>query len=547
MKKITLLTSLIILSLSVNSYGQELGPMGKRARTLLKLNPTLSSYCELSPCKVIPDPTRLDFRMQMADYRATYPENITNNQSDELQNNIKEDVIEDLAILEKEVSPTAPYITESETYSNATCNYEYTPEQLEQIKASEQAYKDNLLNTENSNLEIEKEHLPIYTKVKRASMNVLNEQNIPEEQTAAYTDYDSSELVPGVTSPVVAADKIQEISPEFCVYPNIDVSRSVEEENEFVSQKMTERHDGNAWRKIYYEEDAQKENFAVNEASSDAYKAISESQKLRKQFKDVFRKTDIVNDGKAEIYSVREDKSLDDAGLNYPDNTMLVEYTPNDVIDVVIAANKTTDIRLKEYEKVTDITVGSQDGLIIEGYKDSRKQHSHITIKPYEDDIKTVLRVTTNFSKYQFQLVSGTPETYNPFVLFKLSNDSHMPFNPQIGERLGAATLRRTRHERKPIEVQEPDELNFNFTTKGKKYLPKYIWDDGRFTYVLLPKSAYNHEIYILGFVGDKAQQIREYEIQDDFMKIYGTWSKLRFKIDNQDLDIVNNEYIPEH
>ncbi len=457
----------------------------------------------------------------------------------------------------------APIVVEKEirndgVYSTATLNnFEYTLEQLEQIRQSQLNVQDiqrqdAIIPKPEALGQTAKQDYPIYNEVVYESMAVnCQPENLSEDKIASY------DLMPGITRYDDAVDTIRDITPElqesYAAAPSEIANLSDSED--FALRKTSEQHNGEAWNKIYKEEH-EKENFTVNSPDSPdknkSSKTINESQRLRKEFdnllKDKVTKKISPKPDTGDDFNIREDASLNEANLlNFPENTLHLIHKDNEIFNVIVAVNQETNIRLKEYEKVLDITVGCQDGLTIEGYKDIDNKHSHIVIKPYEDGIATMLRVTTNFSRYQFRLESGAAENYNPYVLFQLNTVSDMPFNPQIGDRQSAATLKRTRYEKKPIEVQEPDELNFNFTTKGKKYLPKYIWDDGRFTYVLLPKSAYNHEIYILGFVGDKAQQIREYEIQDDFMKIYGTWSKLRFKIDNQDLDIVNNEYIPEH
>ena len=110
--------------------------------------------------------------------------------------------------------------------------------------------------------------------------------------------------------------------------------------------------------------------------------------------------------------------------------------------------------------------------------------------------------------------------------------------------RTGAAVLKRTRHEKRPIEVADPSDLNFSYTTKGKKYCPKYIWDDSHYTFLLFPQAVYKQDIYILACTNDNVQQLREYEIQDEFMKLPGTWSKLKFFIGKHSLMIENENFI---
>ena len=110
--------------------------------------------------------------------------------------------------------------------------------------------------------------------------------------------------------------------------------------------------------------------------------------------------------------------------------------------------------------------------------------------------------------------------------------------------RTGAAVLKRTRHEKRPIEVVDPSDLNFNFSVKGRKFLPKYVWDDGHYTFLLFPQAAYKQDIYILACTNDNVQQLREYEIQDEFMKLPGTWSKLKFFIGKHSLMVENEDFI---
>lgn len=526
----------------------------------------VAKYISVHNHKYIPRPDRLGFQEVMI--VPSYQEEPKKNVEVAIQKAIEqreqmeqEPVVykkKQQQILETEnIVSVEPAPQTADIYSSATLHdFSYTPEQLEQIRQSQvNIQSNNFINTvepviPETNVITEQvtEDFPVYHEVAYESMAVnYQPQNLPQDKIASY------DLMPGITRYDDAVDAVRDVSPElqgnYAAAPSENTNFSDGED--FALRKTSEQHNGDAWNKIYQEEH-DKENFTVNSPDKNkSSKTINESQRLRKEFdnllKDKVAKKISPKPDTGDDFNIREDASLNESNLlNFPENTLHLIYKDNEIFNVTVAVNQTTNIRLKEYEKVLDITVGCQDGLTIEGYKDIDNKHSHIVIKPYEDGIKTMLRVTTNFSRYQFRLESGASENYNPYVLFQLNTVSDMPFNPQIGDRQSAATLKRTRHEKKPIEVQEPDELNFNFTIKAKKYEPKYVWDDGHYTYVLLPKTAYNHEIYILGFLGAKAQQIREYEIQDDFMKLYGTWSKLKFIINGQDVVIDNNEYIPE-
>lgn len=533
---------LILLAASIGSpiYAAErpIGPMGRRARELLSQNPFSQYYQDAHGFS---SPSSKQHREPTAPVPA-----LKTNQ----------------AIAYSEI--TDEYIVvnvDRKIMAQNKDSFDFEP--VEVIETSPDVVTEEIVplhekiaaaEPEPRNVPVKKiETMPVYTEVRTANLNLLNPQpTAADEQAYIYdsssiSDYEytpeqleqikaaqqtaSNHLNNFRQSGVIHHEQIQ-VQPKFC-----STTTSAPANDYSLETKSS----GESLRKS---RKSKKEDLSINEEKAAIASELKESQKLREQLKDLMNLSDRKNyQGQTETFAVREDKSLNETVLNFPENTLYIDFNQQKTVNVIVSIDKVTDIRLKEYEKVTDITVGTQDGLSIEGYKDKEDKHSHITIKPYDNGIDTTLRVTTNYSHYQFILKSGKPEEYNPYVLFKLGDNQHI-LSDTLGDR-ESAKLRKTRQAKNPIEVAEPDELNFNYTVKGKKYVPKHIFDDGRFTYVLLPKVAYEKGIYILGILDDKVQQIREYELQDEFMKIYGTWTKIRFRIEEHQLELINNEYIP--
>lgn len=409
-------------------------------------------------------------------------------------------------------------------YSTETLSQEYTPEQWEQIKASMQAEPapsvQNFVSRDADNSTLTPSPIVTHDGKSLFKKNIVqsteNQRNwdnrtIYEEVTCSNMNlhYDKQEkLAFGNYRKADVLDIIHTAEPELDVKVNF-TSSAVNPVNDRVLtasrvQKAKDRME--------------------NKQDKETVSVISESQKLRKELE----KLELGGNNDREEY--------------LSDNVAPIQ---RETINISVCIDRETDIKFNQFDIITDLFLEDKEGLFVDTYKDG-EDIPHVVIIPSANNIDTILKIVTDNETYVCTLKSTSESGYMPSVNIIPSQKKTERYQ-EVADIAGSAELKRSRQENKPIMVQNPDEMNFDYITEGngKKLDPKMIWDDGRFTYLLFPKNVYKYEINIMGMLNSKISHIREFLIQDDFMKIYGTWEELIFKVNDATIKITNNGFIP--
>jgi type IV secretion system protein VirB9 len=171
----------------------------------------------------------------------------------------------------------------------------------------------------------------------------------------------------------------------------------------------------------------------------------------------------------------------------YDNRIRTFTYSPEVVYNLHCAVGMTTQIALEPGEGlIEDPHIGDSIQWRVSGGP------TNIYIKPVRPDLTTSLSLVTNKRIYQFQLFSGPVSNYEQMVSFRYPQD-------EMRLRLREKQAQEEAQQRQATEVAQkssqlvsmklnPTDLAFNYTVKGDApFRPENVFDDGRFTYLLMP------------------------------------------------------------
>ena len=135
-----------------------------------------------------------------------------------------------------------------------------------------------------------------------------------------------------------------------------------------------------------------------------------------------------------------------------------------------------------------------------EGYS-SGSRRQYLILKPTKGAVRAILTAFTNKRFYSIQLVPD-PENYTPVLSFRFPDEELEAVRARIEEQRHkaresqaiASAARKAVIERTGVETSKglvaAGDLNFGYLIAGKAgFAPQRIYDDGRQTYIELPRS----------------------------------------------------------
>ncbi|RYZ90871.1 MAG: P-type conjugative transfer protein TrbG [Proteobacteria bacterium] len=181
---------------------------------------------------------------------------------------------------------------------------------------------------------------------------------------------------------------------------------------------------------------------------------------------------------------------------------------------VICAPLMMCDIELQAGEQVRDIGVGDKPRWIIRPAVSGQgaNEVTHVTVKPTEAGLTTILMITTNRRTYRIKLVSHE-SNWMPFIGFTYQSDMDSEWQNYFS--------RTSAHVEKttiPETREKSDNLNFDYEMTGSaRWKPVRIYNDGLKTYIQMPKSMSQTEAPALLILGtDGSQQLVNYRLKQD-------------------------------
>lgn len=204
------------------------------------------------------------------------------------------------------------------------------------------------------------------------------------------------------------------------------------------------------------------------------------------------------------------------AGLVTDRRIKMVEYDPNNVVQVNTHYGFTTTIELAEDEEVTlNPVIGKSAGWQV------LSQKNYIYLKPMADadvDDTTDLNVVTNKHTYNFLLYAtsakDTSSSQTFMIKFKYPEDN---LKSMLGS--SEATYNLIDH------FGNPEEVNQEYSFKGDRTIaPIKAEDNGKFTLLLFKKGTPIPAILAVDFGGKESQV--NFRLQGDYVVIEGVYQQ---------------------
>ena len=212
-------------------------------------------------------------------------------------------------------------------------------------------------------------------------------------------------------------------------------------------------------------------------------------------------------------------------------------YSPDVVYNLHCAVGMTTQIALAPGEGlIEDPHIGDSLQWRVSGGP------TNIYIKPVRPDLTTSLSLVTNKRIYQFQLFSGSTSNYEQMVSFRYPVDEMRLKLQEQEQKQQIATLQAEAAAQKQAPLASlkinPENLHFGYEVKGDAaFRPENVFDDGRFTYLLMPHLQDLPAAFLVDAEGNLT--LVNYVRRGNYLVIERVASRLALKLGKAQIDII--------
>lgn len=186
---------------------------------------------------------------------------------------------------------------------------------------------------------------------------------------------------------------------------------------------------------------------------------------------------------------------------------------------VICAPLMVSDVELQAGEFVNNVVMGDTVRWQVSLARSGSPEAAHLIIKPLDAGLETMAVITTDRRVYHIQ--------------FKSQPKGHMPYVGFVYPEEAAATLQKQIEAQKRKETWETanvsgagapvdmSRLAFNYSVSGNApWKPVQIFNDGRQTYVRLPRAAAQSELPVLLVRRDGGDVLVNYRVKDDTLVV---------------------------
>ncbi len=217
-----------------------------------------------------------------------------------------------------------------------------------------------------------------------------------------------------------------------------------------------------------------------------------------------------------------------------PADAKLVEfpYEPNDTFIVLSRPKSVTDIVLHPDEEVVGLALGDNYQWLV------KETRGHIFVKPLRPNLATSATLVTSARTYQFTLQSS-PEDGVWYQRVSFVYPQLMVIERERQE--GVQRMQDAETSRLEAQIasprMSPENLNFDYKIKGDAtFRPTQVFDDGKFTWVKLPKTQDMPAFFMVG--EDKAIELINTHIRGDYVVVQRLVDRLLLKLGETEVKI---------
>lgn len=217
-----------------------------------------------------------------------------------------------------------------------------------------------------------------------------------------------------------------------------------------------------------------------------------------------------------------------------PADAKLVEfpYDPNDTFVVLTRPKSITDIVLHSEEEVVGFALGDTFQW---STKDTK---GHIFIKPLRPNITTSATLVTTERTYQFTL-KASPEDGAWYQRVSFIYPQLMVLEKERQASAKRAQDAETARLQSQIASPKlsPENLNFEYSIQGEAtFKPVQVFDDGKFTWVRLPKTQEMPAFFLVN--EDGSAELVNTHMRGDYVVVQRLCDKLLLKLGKKEITI---------
>ncbi|WP_341744797.1 TrbG/VirB9 family P-type conjugative transfer protein [Azonexus hydrophilus] len=217
-----------------------------------------------------------------------------------------------------------------------------------------------------------------------------------------------------------------------------------------------------------------------------------------------------------------------------PSDARLVEFAfdPNDTFVVLARPRSVTNIALREGEEIVALALGDTFQWQV---KDAP---GHLFVKPLRPNITTSATLVTNERTYQFTLQSS-PEDGAWYQRVSFNYPDMMV--REVARRQAKQNMvdaENTRLERQVVSRGVAiEKLNWDYSVDGKaSFKPTQVFDDGRFTWVKMPKTQDMPAFFMVNANGDP--ELINTHLKGDYVVVQRLVDRLLLKLGEDEVTV---------
>lgn len=220
-----------------------------------------------------------------------------------------------------------------------------------------------------------------------------------------------------------------------------------------------------------------------------------------------------------------------------PADAKLVEFPfePNDTFVVLTRPKSVTDIVLHPDEEVISLALGDTFQWQVKDVK------GHVFVKPLRPNISTSVTLVTSARTYQFTLQSSPEDgvwyqrvgfTYPQLLVIERERQA-------VAKRTQEAEIARLDAQLASPKLS-PENLNFDYSISGEaSFRPKQVFDDGKFTWVRMPKTQDMPAFFMVG--DDGGIELINTHLRGEYVVVQRLVDKLLLKLGKTEVTITRS------
>ena len=217
---------------------------------------------------------------------------------------------------------------------------------------------------------------------------------------------------------------------------------------------------------------------------------------------------------------------------NYSGSAMVYDYDPDFVYQIYTEKGQTSDICLKLGETMIGKPVCTGDFKIGTSYNmENGLQRQHVYVAPSNEGLTATLFINTNERSYHI-LLKSYKTICMPLIRWNYSTGLPQTIPNQSADGTNTISLGTS------SEYIDPKYLSFNYTMtyfRRPDWLPKNIYDDGKKTYIVMPKIVLQRQLPVCF---ENTKDILNYRVNGNVFVIDKLIKKITLKYKKENVTI---------